>query len=426
MKKYCFFALFLNICICNAQEAVLLEALIEKDWEKIEFLTDSLIQVSDFDYGNYYWRAFAMEKMGKESKAITSLEQAIISGNGNSISKIKHYLVDLYFNQGMYAKTTLLLDSLLKIDRFNINLIRKKVLILEYYKDHGKAIDLLEKVIQRDSVNTFYLTHLGYNYLETGNDSIALEYYTKAYNENPNNMSLANKLATVYLKTCPKAAEMFCESVLEKDPYNIRILQKAGAASLKLKSEKKALFYFKKSLSLGDSSLNTMKNVGMLLQRDMKFHESRKLLEKVYEKDSTSLNVIYYLAMATSNSPNQDEALKLFEKAENLLTPDSTICYLINEQKAQIYALKEDHMRAFECYELCMRYNKSNISLWFYGGFELMQLGEKEKALKYLLKFIEEFNNQKNKKQEYLPLVQLAENNIKRLKEDLFFERKPK
>jgi len=428
MKRLLIIAIFSAFTMLSfGQSSIYFESWVIQNWKEVIRKADSIISKQDTCFENYYWKAYAQSEMGKELNAIVTMQTALDKTNDKS--KVKSFLSKLYYEQGMYQEAVPLLDSIIKDSIFDFNLIQERTSMYEYYKQNLKAIDLLEKALKQDSLNSYYLIHLGENYLLAGKDSLAQKHLEIAYDLNPKDLVVSNKLASIYLKTNPQLAVNICDSVLVRDSVNIRMLQKAATASLKLEKESQALQYYQRALSAGDSTLNTLKNAGMLLQKDLQFYDARALLQKAYQQDTTSLNVTYYLALATSNSPDLDEAIALFKKAEGLITPDSTIFALIYQQEAQIYSFQSKYKEALDYYQKSLKYNPNNIAIHFYCAYQYQKLEEDELALKYYTFFLKNLEDRMIDKDIFnksnaISLKLLAERNIKKLKEKLFFNGK--
>ncbi len=404
----------------RAQNTELLQLWQKKDWNKLITTSNLKIRANKSNYQAYYWKQYALLEQGKNAEAIEVLKAAFKSCDNKF--EIRSELANLYFSQGMYLQAKTELDVLLKEQRPDFRTFEQRVLIHEFSKERVAAINLLHRGINNDPSQIFYWIHLGDNFKQLGEYENAIEFYEKAMDLNPLDYETSSKLARVYLKIDPDAALDVCEMVLEKDSTNIRFIQIAASAYIRLDKEIEALKHYSKALSLGDSTLNTMRNAGILFQKFKKSDRAQKLLKKSYQVDSTDVKVVFYLAMAETHLLNPDKGLELFDESLNLMQPDSSILSIIHKERGVIYADKNQHQEALDNYLTAHKLNPKKKFYLYLIAEQYDALNNKKEALKYYQQVFDGIDEKKGLDLLTASIRDFSKSRIDKLKEDIFME----
>ena len=403
-----------------AQSTELLELWQKKDWKTLITASSQQIQANKSNYKAYYWKQYALLEQGNNADAIEVLKAAFKSCENKM--EIRSELANLYFLQGMYLQAKTELDALLKEQRPDFRTFEQRVLIHEFAKERVAAINLLHRAKNNDASQIFYWIHLGENYKQLGEYDDAIKFYEMAMDMNPLDYETNSNLARVYLKVDPESALDICDLVLEKDSTNIRFIQIAASAHIKLDEEIEALKQYSKALSLGDSTLNTMRNAGILFQKFKKSDIALKLLNKSYQIDSTDVKVVFYLAMAETHLFNPDKGLELFDESLQLMQPDSSILSIIHKEKAVIYADKKQHQKALDNYLIAHKFNPKKKFYLYLIAEQYDALNKKKEALEYYQKVFDSIDEKKGLDLLSASIRDYSESRISKLKEDLFME----
>ena len=404
-----------------AQNTVSLELWQKKDWDSLILISNKQIQANQSDYQAYYWKQYALLKQGKSREAIDVLLAALNPCENKM--EIRSELANLYFQQGMYLQAKTELDILLTLPNPEYRTIEKRVLIHEFSKEYLAAINLLYRGRNNDVTNPFYWIHLGDNLKHIGEYDDAVINYESALALNPLDYQVSSKLAKLYLKINPQITLDICQTVLEKDSTNIHFIQMVASAHIKMDNQKEALVQYEKAMFLGDSTLNTIRNAGILFQKTQKSDKALKLLNKSYQIDSTNVNVVYYLAMAETYLFNTDRGLELFDESLLLLQPDSTILSIIHKEKAIIFNDKDKHQFSLYNYLNAYRFNPKKKIYLFFIAEQYDELGKKKKALNYYEQVLEGIDEKQGTNLLTASVHDYSKSRITKLKEDLFMEK---
>jgi tetratricopeptide (TPR) repeat protein len=330
----------------------------------------------------------------------------------------------------MFSDAEPLIDNMLLIDSLDFNLLKKKILINEFNLKNETAINQLKKAIQYDSLNVFYLSHLGDNYKIIDNIPLSTFYYEKAYQQNTKNQNIAKKLISNYLKTTPEKAIDICDTILKMDSLNFPFLRYKAFAYYKTNKVTESLKEYEKIYALGDSSVVILKRIGILKYKNNNFHDARPYLKKAIKLDSTDAEINFFYGCALANSPKKEEALKYLLKSIKLLEPEKDIVSAIYEHIAFTY-------RELKAYDQCLNYYlqayeldpEKKKYLFFIASLYEHNLNEKMKAKEYYEMFLNEvaesdektnLNPQDNKYTS--TYTNAAKISIERINEELFFE----
>jgi len=371
---------FLQLSLFS-QNTALLELWQKKDWTNLINASNALIQSNESNYQAHYWKQYALLEQGKNQEAIKVLKFAIQKCENKM--EIRGELANIYFQQGMYLQAKTELDTLLKQAEPEFRTIKQRVMIHEFSKERFAAINLLYRGRNMDASQSFYWIHLGDNLKQLGEYDDAILNYESALALNPLDYQTSSKLARVYLIDSPQVALEICQEVLEKDSTNVRFIQIAASAHLKLEDEAAALAQYEKAMTLGDSCINTIRNAGILYQKDQVIDNSIKLLDKAYQIDSTDVKVVFYLGMALNYKESSPRGIALFDEALNLLQPDSSILSIIYKEKATCFGLVNKHQLALDNYLSAYKFNPKKKFYLFSIANQYDQMGKKKLAVDY-------------------------------------------
>jgi len=403
-----------------AQNSKSIELWQKKDWNSLIQNSDAQIQSNPADYQAYYWKQYALLQQGKR-REVTKVLLAALKACENKM-EIRSELANHYFQQGMYLKAKSLLDTLISQPKPEYRNLEQRVLIHEFEKEPQAAIELLRKGWGYDATKAFYWIHLGDNHKIIGDYESAIQDYESALALNSSDYQTSSKLARLYLMDSPKTALEICQYVLEKDSTNVRFIQIAASAHLKMEEEAAALSQYEKAMTLGDSTLNTIRNAGILYSKDLTLDKSIDLLNKAYAIDSTDVKVVFYLGMAKSRGQDPIRGMALFDESLLLLQPDSSILSIIYKEKAMIFEAMNKHMSALDSYQRAYKLNPQKKFYLYLIANQYDALNKKQQAINYYQQFVDGINPDEGMDLQQAAARDFSQAKISKLKEDLFME----
>jgi len=374
---------------------------------------------------DYYWNAAVLSREGKAIEAINVLESGMSNFEDNE--QIELLLSELYFNNGQFPKAKPLLIK----HQDSPGKLLQLIDILEFEKNYIDAIALLDKKIVEDSLNIPYLVHLGENNYQIDSIEKAIGYLEKVISINPEDQVTANKLANIYLKikNFERILEI-CDPFLLNDSTNKTFTRLKGMASFNLDNFKTSEKCFNYLLIEGDSSKFILKHLGISELNIMSWHTGRDHLKLAFQLDSNDFETCFFLGKAFLNSMEKETGLWFLDRADSLLQADPLILSVINIERQSIYAALEQYDKALEHYQIAYDLNPRPEYLFYMGSMCEYGLKDRKKAVEYFELFLTKLPPKPEPEEGVrespftVSLRKVAEENISRLKEELFFEGK--
>lgn len=419
------FVFFLFFTKIAAQQLNYPLLFLQQNYSEIIKLSDKAI-ASGGQADDYYWHAMARRKLADDASVLPLLQKAaqLFPYDIN----IHRLLIDVLFDNGQYTDVLNLIKK--GIVPEDADLVKKMIVIYEFYNNLNEAIMLLQKNLQHDSLNVYYRMHLADNYNKLGNDSAAISNYSLIYRQNHSNMVAIKRLCELNLKKNPDTVIYFCNEALQYDSLNAAFLRLKALAYIQKKTFIPALPLLKTLYSIGDSSLTVLKNLGTLLYYVTEYKEARDYMVKALKLDSLNpeLNYIYGLCLVNTNQKRL--GISYFFKAIALMIPNPVSLSVIYEQIALTYRELGDYSLSLTYYENAYSSNPDNkLILISIASIYEKNLKNKETAYEKYQMFLDELSKMKMpddtyKAHELLYQKGEAEKALKRLKEELFFENK--
>jgi tetratricopeptide (TPR) repeat protein len=373
---------------------------------------------------DYYWNSVILDKKGEILKAIELLNEGITKFD--SIQIIETLLADFLYKTGQYSKAKPLLE---KYNDKSDNFI-KYINVLEFQSEYDEAIKLLQRETLRDSLNLEYLVHLGDNYIRVDSIEPAIKIFSKILRINPNDQLTALKFANLLFKKMnySQAIEI-CDLGLRSDSTNRKLIKLKGMAGFNKNDFQLAEQCFEFLYGQGDSGQFILKHLGISEFNNSSFKISREHLLKAFQLDSNDIEVCYMLGRCYLNSMEPAKGLYFFERAESLMQPDPKILSALYTDKQSIYSTLEDYEKSLLCYQKAYEYNPKPEYIFSIASLYQNRLNNQRQALEYYEKFLsllpektDTLPSSVNKNQTVISLRIIAEKNITKIKEELFFK----
>jgi tetratricopeptide (TPR) repeat protein len=375
------------------------------------------------DSTEIFWNALVQDKLGNTLLSIDILSEGLESQSNNSRMEI--LLSDFLFKTGQYASAK---PILLKYKEYPDSFL-KLLRVLEFESDNQAAIDLLEERLETDSANIEYLARLGDNYLEINYILNAKAAFEKVIALNSKDIVALGKLANIHLKITmgEKTAIKYCDQALALDSTNRTIIKIKGLAAFRIGDFEIAEESFNYLFEHGDSSIVTLKHLGISEVKNYAFANSREHLLLAHEQDSADYEICYFLGRGYLNSRTPGKGLDYLELADSLIQPRPAILGAIIIEKASIYNTLKLYDEELEAYKLALKINPKTEYLYFMASIYHHRLHDNKMALEYYEKFLAELPPPPNgrqgtqKEMQSISLKRVAEKSLEEIKEELFF-----
>jgi tetratricopeptide (TPR) repeat protein len=275
------------------------------------------------------------------------------------------------------------------------------------------------------------LEHLGDNYYQVDSIELAIREFLKILNINPNDQLNTVKLARLLIqnKNYTKAIEI-CDTGLKSDSTNKKLIKLKGIASYNKSDFQTSESCFKYLYENGDSTSFILKHLGISEFENSSFKTSKEHLLQAFQLDSNNFEVCYMLGRCYLNSTDPARGLYFFERVDSLLQPDPKILSALNSEKQSIYSTIEDYEKALACYQKAYEYNPKPEYIFYIASLYQNKLNNPKKAFENYERFLSLLPEKTNtpssddidENQMTISLKSVAERNMIKIKEELFFK----
>ncbi|MCL2097332.1 MAG: tetratricopeptide repeat protein [Bacteroidales bacterium] len=307
-------------------------------------------------------------------------------------------------------------------------------------KDYLESLNYYEWLLERDSTNISFLQGAGDCISNLGSYPTALNYYNAAVNLNKENAALAITLINTHLrihKEQPEPPLMLsmamevCDTALVYNPAHSDLEQAKGVIYFLGGDYHAADSVLSRLIAIGDSSEFNLRYVGFAKYRQKNYLGAIPYLDKLYQLDTTNVEIIMSLGTCHSVIYNGKKALQLFDKAEKLMYPTDEEKYNLSLMRADTYRGNGDRLNAQKYYWEASKLSKKNrqamlsrlVSFRFdREDFEAFSKEEYERELLYLVLYMRELIGRKTLTDIQQKTLDYATSVMSLYIEDMFFK----
>ncbi|MDR1172452.1 MAG: tetratricopeptide repeat protein [Bacteroidales bacterium] len=301
---------------------------------------------------------------------------------------------------------------------------------LQTERKYRQAWELWHEVTKTDSTNWFVYKNIGDCAYQLDSLIIASDYYRMSLKLYPYNKALYG-LAVRILSTDPFHLEEAIEvgrEAIAIDSANVNAWKYMGAAWFSMGIADSAIFAFRKTLALGDTSVVTCRYYGMLCYHRASYAEAEKYLTRTLQTDSDNLRTLYHLAVISGYTGKAREGLLRLDQIDKIVAYADTSAIQANVQRGYLLRILnryDDAARAFTAATLSLPKDTRN----YYEVAVCYDMAHHKKQAfdwynRYLEKIDPKWATRKwtEKELKDLEFVSIAMERIQSLKTDLFFE----
>lgn len=326
-----------------------------------------------------------LQRFGEAVEFLTEFNRRYAESTGFPDLKVTGELAECHTAVGDFTsavQTYLLLE---RMAPGNVYFILQRGLAYYRTEDYPSAIASGKMLLAKDSTNSAALSLVANSFNKRGLADSALFYYDKMLRIKPMDVGTISKKANILLseKRFGDVAEM-TSAFMAKDSTNL-IINPIYALSLHLDGQyEKSNEAFFKQRRIGGDSYGTNYYIGLnYFLLNQKFL-AEPFLANAYAEDSTDVNLVYYYASSMGwQTYNFKEAKRLFEKALDMMKPDSTMMHKIYAGYALGYYLSGDYHEALKHYKTSVSYNPSFTSALLSMGYCCEKLEDYSGAVRY-------------------------------------------
>ncbi|MAI29895.1 MAG: hypothetical protein CMP38_06785 [Rickettsiales bacterium] len=220
---------------------------------------EALNELNEIDDYYFYFpfilleKSYLYEDLGKNEEAINILNELKSDHNYRRLAMIK--LSNFYIRNKLYKEALMICDELLLDKKPDSEVFYYRALALVSLEKWDVAIDSLDILIKKIPNNPTVMNFVGYTYVDQNiNLPEGLGLIEKAIQMDPNNGFFIDSLGWAYYRMGEyKKSVTFLEKSVELEPLEAEITDHLGDVYFKLNRVKEAILQWKKAISLTSS-----------------------------------------------------------------------------------------------------------------------------------------------------------------------------
>ena len=390
------------------------ELILNKKYDKaLDRIADKIQEKPEAEL--YFKQAIVYKEQSNPLQACKSLEQALFYDPQNSL-----YRAELGENYSSLGNTYQTVDCYSRAVDLSPNDLSLKAKLGRAYMsvdDFTKAYQTFDAIHKVDSSNVYFNKQFAFAAFRTAKVEQAIRLYEQVISENPGDISSHLNLIAVYKrKKDVEKVNSAGERALSVFSKNQTILLRQADALFELKAYEKARFPYEQFLSVGDSTFEVMKNYGISLYFCKDEQKAIQILEKCYALVMNDEFVHFYLGLAYKNLADYTRSAEYLIAAIACAQP----VYMTEmyHHLGQVYGNNREFEKSIEALKKAYECNNERVEILFeiattYEEFDF----NKTLALNYYSIYLKTAG-EKAKNADY------ALTRLRKIKEDLFFEKK--
>ncbi len=298
-------------------------------------------------------------------------------------------LADCYANDGKMENASLLYNVLMAKQPSNIFFRLQLLNILNKSSDWNGCIDHGKALLQLDSLPQAH-SIVGHAYSKLGQVDSALVHYGRALEKKPDSPGYLSSVCNLLLskEEYGNVIGMTAHYLNTYTPDEPEIESIYGFASYQIKNYEEAYKAFGKLKEDGDKSYSTFYYSGLSSLALEKFKEAAEDFGAAWQIDSSSAMLAANFATALSRSYRQEEAMRMFGKAEELMKPNPAVEFKVAYGKAYSFYVQGKYAEAIPFYKRAYELDGSYISAISTIGYCYEMLKEYASAKKWYEKYL--------------------------------------
>ena len=348
---------------------------------------DSLLSRNEADAGLYLKQGMILEKEYKYSKALKSFEKAYLLDSASTI--IISELAETNNNLGNYRKALPYFKMLFNLDTLNnVNAIWLSRAFFNI-RNYQEPYRILSSAYQRDSSNIYVCKQLAFSAMRIGDDSLAIELYSKIIPQNPTDLNNYTNLASLYqMQDLYDQAVETLERGISVFPEEALLLNRLGDLHFSKRVYNKAIITYEKLLATGDSLPGVIKNLGISYYYEKDFKKGIEILEKSLTLVPNDPVAALFIGLCYKNLKDNNQSLAYLNFAAKIGIPS----YMsdIYNQLGNIYTEKKAYGKSVDFFKKAYQLDSTKVDILFKiaNSYDVWLPKDKSQAIKYYNAFL--------------------------------------
>ncbi len=380
--------------------------LLQGAYEKV---IDTCKQILAYDSLNpeiHYKMGIAWQNTLEDDLSLNSLKKAVTLNPQNS--GYNFALAKAYYGKGKFKMAEPLLTRLCSMDSMKWPYSYYLTNIFMQSGRFDDAISVYKRFLMKDSTNYIYLDRMAFAGLKKGDFPLAKDLYKKALSTNPGDLTAIKNLAYCYssAKSADTAVQLLSKGI-EIDSSDMDLYIRRAQINYSRNYTKRALDDYLIILASGDSSEVYLKRAGIGYCYNLQPREAIVYLLKAYGTDSSDYETCSYLGQCYYKIKDMKNSAYYYNRAIKILRPVNAqlgLTYVLWAESQKGYGNYPDAISGYlKAYDIG---NDPNLFMIIANIYD-EKLGNKEKAIYYYQKFLNNFKKSKMKfTPEYVEKIQ--------------------
>jgi tetratricopeptide (TPR) repeat protein len=295
-----------------------------------------------------YQKALCYKYLNDYSAAITILES--LAENHPADVSILLQLALSYESTQHFRKSIACYDKLVEIDSVNTYFRVRKADLLYRLEDYQAALSVYLK-IEPDYNPNYVIRSIAMCHDKLDQSERARNCYAEAWSINPHDAYSAVSLVKIFvkLKDYPFALR-YSEDFMKMDSTNLQINVLNAFCYYNMSMNDEATKRLEKCREQGDSSLIVNRTLGNIYYIEKKDSLAVKYLNHAYLQDTTNMNVLYCLANSNYNLQLFPEAIDCYMKIVDRLDGSEALRFLADKGLGMSYEGNGKYLNAMSFY----------------------------------------------------------------------------
>jgi tetratricopeptide (TPR) repeat protein len=378
-------------------------------------LLNIMVEKDDTNSKLYFRLGKAYQRLDQNTIAIENYTKAK-QLNPNSIATLLN-LSSCFYSSGNYPKAEQELVKLQQLDpnNYSVDLLLAKTFSVQ--NKYQQSLDIYLKLNQQDSLNPNIHKQMGSIKRRMQNFLGSLGSYIKANELNPNDLSvIVHIVQQLYEMTAYQQALGYITNGLNIFPNNIILLKKKAQVLIGLEWYDNALTILKELKANNQLSKAEHKQLGICYMQTRQYEEALKAFAScgaTFEKDPM---INFHTGICYARISQHEKGIKYLEDALFYITPP--IEASMHLFLAKSYGATRQFEKAVISYQNHFEMDNTNPDILYEIATTYEEFGSnKDNALAYYTKFIQQTNDKDDPKYEY------AKSRILHIKENIHFEK---
>ena len=378
-----------------------------------------------------------LKAMNRHSEALKEWNSLLLADSTDA--KVLAELGECYRSMNRSDQAVICYGKALKLQPENKFFRQQHIRSLLSIESYEAARNAAHAWLERDSVSA-----TGYKFLGEAYQGLAKETpdmltnaffaYNAAYRRDSLDGHTVAQIAALFNDNKQWAdAVSVTETYRQSDKKNMDVNRQNAKAYCMMKNYAKAVERYEELKASGDKSFATLYYLGISYYGKEWYHEAQKNLlvaQKLRPSTPADVNLLYYLAKASSHTLNQQEGVAYMKKAIELTEPTDSVMAHLYEGLVECYGrwYKADPYEKIEVMKKTYTLNKKYTLF-----FKIAEVYHKQKdyanAIHYYEKYMSMVPEDKKRALDetgkpiagWTSLYEIAEKKIKQIKEESFF-----